>query len=261
MDEEKLIVQQPIDVEYPLSGRGASCEVRPMCIRKESVISPNLSKEDVNDCIVNATKILNSITDRKDLHGRSYAEQFQNIFMGELAEKAVLQYFRENGIYAVSAVDKDSGMPDSGYDIIVFDKHGIERHVSVKSSLSIYKQSPEDIINETRFHLASKVGEICDINVQVYFWLVTRGTETHVSVPSEQNMIIVGWAGSKDITGETASYSSEKREVVAVSLKELRPMEELLKFLAKETDLPNGESVFLIGGRGDIYKHEYVQEV
>lgn len=217
-----------------------------MSIRKENVIKPNLSKENINDCIVNATKILNSIIDRKDLHGRSYAEQFQNIFMGELAEKAVLQYFMENGIYAVSAVDKESGAPDCGYDIIVFDKHGIERRVSVKSSLSVYKSSPEEIIAEPKFHLAAKQAEICDINIQVYFWLVTHGNETRVSVPSEQNMIIVGWAGSKDITGETASYSSEKREVVAVSLKELRPMEELLRFLAKETDLPKGESVFFI---------------
>ena len=231
-----------------------------MCVRKECVIRPNLSKENINDCIVNASRILNTITDRQDLHNRSYVEQFQNILMGELAEKAVLQYFRENGIYAVSAVDKESGVPDCGYDIIVFDKKGRERRVSVKSSLSVHKSSPEDIIDEARFHLASKVSEICDINIQVYFWLDLYGT-TRVTTPSESNMAIIGWAGSKDITGETASYSSEKREVVAVSLKELRPMEELLRFLAKETDLPKGKSVFLFGGRGELYKHVLVQEV
>lgn len=225
-----------------------------MCVRKENVIIPHLSKENVNDCLVNASRILNSITDRKDLHERSYLEQFQNILMGELAEKAVLQYLNENGIYAASAVDKESGLPDNGYDIVVMDVLGHERRCSVKSSLSIYKQSPEDIINESRFHLASKVNEICDINIQVYFWLVTKGAEVHVSVPSEKNMIIVGWAGSKDITGEIASYSSEEREVVAVSIKDLRPMEELLPLLEKEADSYDDESFFLCG-RGWKYKH------
>ena len=207
-----------------------------MGITKDDTVIPILSNEKVNECISTALTISSCIADRHDLHDRSALERFENVVMGELSEQAVIQFLRENGkiVYAPTYAQKTNGKPDGGYDVEVVDICGNRQKVSIKSSLSVYKQSPEEIVENPKFHLASKRSELRAINIQVYFWLDTKGSTGHrTAVPSEKNMMIVGWVCGRKIRNASAysAYATEGREVVEVSLKELRPMSELLQYL------------------------------
>lgn len=203
-------------------------------LTKNDVVIPELTSDQTIECVKTALVISSSIKDRQDLHERGFTERFNNVAMGEMSEQAVVQYLRNHGktVIAPSYEEKTNGKPDAGYDITVIDKKGKFRRCSIKSSISAYKAGPEAIIGSDAFHLASKKSEIRDINIQVYFWLDISGKfSSRTTVPSEKNMMIVGWACRKDVTG-TSHYAGENREVVEVSLKDLRPMEQLLQYLS-----------------------------
>lgn len=200
-----------------------------MAINARDVIGPVLTDDEIKECIDTARKLLNSIEDRADLHSRSCLERFNDILMGEIAERSVIKWIQMHGRFAESAVDKNSGQPDEGHDIILHSKIGYEITCSVKSSLSVLKSKMEDIL-ET-FHLSTKKSEIRGINIQVYFWLDLNG-KTRVSTPSNLNMAIIGWCGRKDLEGKGESkYAKENRPVMNGHLKDLYPMQSLLNII------------------------------
>ena len=200
-----------------------------MEITTMDVIGPVLTDDEVKKCIITAQQLLESMSDRTDLHSRSCLERFNDIVMGEIAELSVIKWIQNQGKFAQSAVDKSSGRPDCGHDIILHSQDGNIIKCSVKSSLSALKSNAENIIDT--FNLSSKKSEIQGINIQVYFWLDLHGSP-RVSTPSNNNMAIIGWAGRKDLSGEKeGQYATETRPVVDFPLKKLRPMHSLLNIL------------------------------
>lgn len=129
-----------------------------MAVNQDTVIKIALSENDLSSCIDNTQILCETISDRSDLHLRSYMERYIDIMMGEVAEAAVIKWLKQNGKYAVSAVNKSSGKPDSGRDIILRGKHKQEIECSVKSSLSVYKDNINDILDT--FTIATKASEL-----------------------------------------------------------------------------------------------------
>lgn len=199
-----------------------------MSINGYDLILVDIDDNETKICLENAQTICTTIKDRADLHKRSYMERYIDILMGEVAECAVIKWLKDNGKYAVSAVDKKSGKPDLGHDIVVRRRDGVEITCSVKSSLSAYKNSFDDILDT--FTIATKLSEIRKVNIQVYFWLNLRGKEHRTTVPSTDNMAIVGWVGENDIA-KFSSYNGEERQVADVKLRDMRPMHSLLDYL------------------------------
>jgi len=200
-----------------------------MAVTAKDVIGPILTDDEIRECMDTAWQLLESMQDRVDLHSRSRLERFNDIVMGEIAERSVIKWLQEQGKFARSAVDKGSGRPDSGYDILLRSIDGKAIKCSVKSSLSVFKSSMDDILGG--FYLSSKRSEIQGINIQVYFWLDLYG-KPRVNTPSDQNMAIIGWCGRKDLTGrKEGGYATEARPAMNIKLKELRPMESLLNIL------------------------------
>ncbi|WP_449354661.1 hypothetical protein ACUL41_17740 [Virgibacillus natechei] len=203
-----------------------------MVVVPQDIVKVNLNDSEITECIDIAKYIVNHVKDRGDLHERDFSERFINLFMGEMSEKMVTKWLHNNNKYAKSAVDKTSTNPDIGHDIWVKDRNEKFRTISVKSSLSVFKNEPNDILNT--FKLASKESEIRDINIQVYFWLDAFGrlsTEKHrVNVLNHKYAGICGWLGSSDATSFT-QYNGEKRQVLDKQLKDLRSPHTLLEYL------------------------------
>ena len=199
-----------------------------MSISRYDLVIVDLDDDEIKICLENAQFLCSTINDRPDLHLRSYMERYIDILMGEAAEYAVIKWLKSNGKYAVSAVDKKSGKPDLGHDIIVKKLNGDEITCSVKSSLSALKNTFDDILDT--FTIATKMSEVRKINVQVYYWLNLRGTAHRTTVPSTDNMAIVGWVGENDITSYS-TYNGEIRQVADMKLRNMRSMQSLLDYL------------------------------
>jgi hypothetical protein len=198
-----------------------------MAVNQDTVIKIALSENDLSSCIDNTQILCETISDRSDLHLRSYMERYIDIMMGEVAEVAVIKWLKQNGKYAVSAVNKSSGKPDSGRDIILRGKHKQEIECSVKSSLSVYKDNINDILDT--FTIATKASELRKVNIQVYYWLKLKG-ENRITVPSNKNMAIIGWIGENDVK-EFGTYNTENRQVAKIKLRNIRTMKSLLDYL------------------------------
>lgn len=203
-----------------------------MAVSKEDVIKVDyLLDVDMSTCAENTTFLCETMKDRSDLHDRSYMERYIDIFMGEVAETAVINWLNKNGKYAVSAVDKKSGKPDKGHDIFLKDKYGREIKGSVKSSLSAKKSNIDDILKI--FTIATKKSELRQVNIQVYYWLDIDNKEGHrTTVPSTDNMAIIGWIGDKDVTDFTTYNKEERESPKDKKLKDTRTMQSLLDFLS-----------------------------
>ncbi|MCI9108202.1 MAG: hypothetical protein HFI00_08355 [Lachnospiraceae bacterium] len=198
-----------------------------MAVNQDTVIKIALSENDLSSCIDNTQILCETISDRSDLHLRSYMERYIDIMMGEVAEAAVIKWLKQNGKFAVSAVNKSSGKPDSGRDIILRGKHKQEIECSVKSSLSVYKDNINDILDT--FTIATKASELRKVNIQVYYWLKLKG-ENRITVPSNKNMAIIGWIGENDVK-EFGTYNTENRQVAKIKLRNIRTMKSLLDYL------------------------------
>lgn len=198
-----------------------------MAVHQDTVIKIALSDKELSICTENTQILCKTISDRSDLHLRGYMERYIDVMMGEVAEAAVIKWLRQNGKYAVSAVNKSSGKPDSGRDLILKDKQKREIECSVKSSLSVYKDNMNDILDT--FTIATKASELRKVNIQVYYWLKLKG-ENRVTVPSDKNMAIIGWIGENDVE-EFGTYNTEKRQVAKLKLRNIRTMQSLLDYL------------------------------
>ena len=198
-----------------------------MAVNQDTVIKIALSDKELSICTENTQILCKTISDRSDLHLRGYMERYIDVMMGEVAEAAVIKWLRQNGKYAVSAVNKSSGKPDSGRDLILKDKQKREIECSVKSSLSVYKDNMNDILDN--FTIATKASELRKLNIQVYYWLKLKG-ENRVTVPSDKNMAIIGWIGENDVE-EFGTYNTEKRQVAKLKLRNIRTMQSLLDYL------------------------------
>lgn len=198
-----------------------------MAVHQDTVIKIALSDKELSICAENTQILCKTISDRSDLHLRGYMERYIDVMMGEVAEAAVIKWLRQNGKYAVSAVNKSSGKPDSGRDLILRDKQKREIECSVKSSMSVYKDNMNDILDT--FTIATKASELRKVNIQVYYWLKLKG-ENRVTVPSDKNMAIIGWIGENDVE-EFGTYNTEKRQVAKLKLRNIRTMQSLLDYL------------------------------
>lgn len=198
-----------------------------MAVTRDTIVKIQLSESDMHICTENAQILCETMIDRRDLHARGYMERFIDILMGEAAEAAVINWLLQNGKYAVSAVNKRSGNPDLGHDIILKDIRGTEIKCSVKSSLSAYKSTIDDILDT--FTVATKASELRKVNIQVYYWLKLKG-EPRITVPTERNMAIIGWIGENDVK-EFGTYSTENRQAPKMKLRDTRPMHSLLEYL------------------------------
>lgn len=196
----------------------------------ENVVYVQITREQFSVCVDSAKSVLQHLTDRPDLHKRDDFERFINILMGEVAETLVLQWLRDNGKTAYSAVDKTSGKPDRGHDLVLVGSRQQEITCSIKSSLS-YKLSIGEILRQSK--LATKESELRNVNIQVYFWLTLNPAEgePRITVPALRQSCLVGWFGRKDITKFTA-YNHEQRQAPAVPLSQSRPMHTLLPLLS-----------------------------
>ena len=83
-----------------------------MAVNQDTVIKIALSDKELSICTENTQILCKTISDRSDLHLRGYMERYIDVMMGEVAEAAVIKWLRQNGKYAVSAVNKSSGKPD-----------------------------------------------------------------------------------------------------------------------------------------------------
>lgn len=189
-----------------------------------------LSDAQIKECMDNAFHLTDFITDRSDLHSRSYLEKFMDVLMGEISERMVIEWLHSHGKYAESAVDKRSDHPDLGHDIWIKNIKGEKSKCSVKSSISGLKSEMKDIIST--FSPAFKADEIRDVNIQVYFWLRLY-EKPRISVPSENNAAIIGWMSSRALQncGEQL-YPTERRPKLNLLLKQMQPMNELLQYLS-----------------------------
>ena len=61
-----------------------------MAVNQDTVIKIALSENDLSSCIDNTQILCETISDRSDLHLRSYMERYIDIMMGEVAEAAVI---------------------------------------------------------------------------------------------------------------------------------------------------------------------------
>ena len=109
-----------------------------MQLKSSDVIKSVLTDEEIQECIGTAQILLKSMQDRGDLHARGVLERYIDIVMGEIAEQSVIRWIQGQGKFAESAVDKTSGKPDAGHDIIFHSRDGREISCSVKSSLSVH---------------------------------------------------------------------------------------------------------------------------
>ncbi len=199
-------------------------------ITPSDTVAYKLSKEQMKECIGNASQLTDFITDRFDLHSRSYLEKFMNVLMGEISERMVIEWLHSQGKYAESAVDKHSEHPDLGHDIWIKNPQNKLCRCSVKSSVSGLKEEMGDILST--FSPAFKPEEIRDINIQVYFWLQLHRAP-RISVLSENNAAIIGWLSAGDVSGcGQISYSTENRRKINLLLNQMRPLEELLSYLS-----------------------------
>ena len=195
----------------------------------EVVKSPILNPSEIMECIKTAQMLCQSICDRPDLHERGLLERFHDVLMGEAAERSVIKWLQSRGAQAKSAVAKTSGRPDLGHDILLKRKQGDSLRCSVKSSISAYYADINTILDT--FSIATKKTEICDVNIQVYYWLNLK-EKPRVAVPSEYNMAIVGWLGRNDFSGKAfVQYVTEEREVADIKLRQIRAMDTLLEYL------------------------------
>ena len=80
-------------------------------VTESDLIKVEMTDEEVEKCLSTALKLTKYITDREDLHPRSYLERFIDVAMGELSEAMVIKCFHTMGKYAESTVDKDSKKP------------------------------------------------------------------------------------------------------------------------------------------------------
>lgn len=201
-----------------------------MAVRADQIVTVSLPDDEVQEAISIAARIADSIADRADLHSRDYLERFVDCLMGELAERMVIGWLTSNGKYATSAIDKNAPNPDPGHDMWLKNNAGGQIKGSVKSSISLEKSNPSDILRT--FTLASSPAEVRDVNIQVYFWLVTRSTP-RVGVPSLRNSAIFAWAPGGELgAGSFAPYRGEARMAPRRHLADLHPMEELLAQLS-----------------------------
>jgi hypothetical protein len=200
-----------------------------MPITSADVIQFPLEDSEIHDLVVQANEIALHIVDRSDLHERDHLERVINVLLGDIAEVMVIKWLQSNDKSAKSSVDKKSGEPDAGHDLIVVSKKtGREVECSVKSSLSVYKNL-EQIPDE--FRLATKRSELKSINIQVYFWLEPRGNP-RVTVPSTNKAAIIGWFTKEDVESDGFTrYATEARETPNIRLREARPMRSLLDYL------------------------------
>ncbi|QSD34079.1 hypothetical protein H5A40_13375 [Pectobacterium brasiliense] len=198
-------------------------------ITEKDIVFISLDIHEFDECIMNAKSVCFHIKDRADLHERDLLERFNNILMGEVAEKMVIKWLNSNGKFASSSVDKLSKKPDHGHDILL-KKNDSHVYCSVKSSLSALKDIQYIIEN---FKLATKKNELTTVNIQVYFWLSINPKEfgaPRLTVPSLKQAAIIGWFGQNDIKNFT-TYNRENRESPSVELKHSRPMISLLDYI------------------------------
>lgn len=189
------------------------------------VVKFEISQKDLLTCIEYAKGIMSAVIDRPDLHNRDDLERFNNILMGEVSEMMVMRWLHSNGKYAVSAVDKTSKQPDLGHDLhlrALIKGKEVPILCSIKSSLSALKDL-DYIVNN--FKLATKQSELREVNIQVYFWLVTTPNEFHPN-----RTTVLSLRGAKDL-GSFERYATEYREVPTEPLCKSRSMESLLHLL------------------------------
>lgn len=193
------------------------------------IMGPILDSCEVQECIQTAEVLYKNIADRKNLHSRSVLERFCNVAIGEIAEQSVISWLKKNNKYAILAVDKNSGMPDKGYDIILKNKEGRYIKCSVKSSISVYHSRIDKIL--TTFSPAITEKEVAQVNIQVYFWLRIKDCP-RTNLPSEYNMAIIGWLGEKDFCNKKfIKYETEGRKSLNIKLEKMRSMASLLSLL------------------------------
>jgi hypothetical protein len=199
-----------------------------MTVSLSDVVHISFSDEELHEYINVANKITTSVVDRNDLHSRDYLERFINVILGEISERMVIKWLREQGKYVESTVDKESETPDAGHDIKLRNNEGETIYCSIKSSLSVFKKIPEIL---EQFTIATTMREVRDVNIQVYFWLNVTGEGYRVTVPTTKNAAIIGWVGKKDLT-EFTTYATEDRESPSIKLKDTRPLSDLLNFIS-----------------------------
>lgn len=200
-----------------------------MPITVSDVVRVALENAEIHRLVKQANDIAAHIVDRRDLHARDYLERVINVLLGETAEFMVIKWLEANGKFVESSVNKQSGEPDAGHDLIVRKKTtGEEIQCSVKSSISA-KFGLSKIISD--FTLATKRSELKPINIQVYFWLEMDSTP-RLTLPAADRAAIIGWFAEKDLRQtEFKSYEREQREAPAQKLKDARPMQSLLDWL------------------------------
>lgn len=210
-----------------------------MTVTPSGVIARQLSQADLAQCIQAAASLFPHIVDRKDLHQRDDLERFIDVLMGEVAELMAIRWLRDNGKFAVSAVDKTSGSPDLGHDVWVIDRQSQRlAKTSIKSSISA-QLSLERILAEMK--LATKKSELRDFNMQVYFWLTINPPKTgnppkaghRIVVPTVNQSAIMCWFADDDLrNGTFAAYNGEGREAPDIPLTAGRAMETFLDRVA-----------------------------
>jgi len=195
-------------------------------ITPNDVVQFPISADAFTDVVANAQNVSRNIVDRVDLHARDELERFINVLLGEVAERMVTDWLHSCGKFAQSSVDKTSGKPDAGHDILIRGLDGRSLTCSVKSSLS-YKLDIRGILDN--FKLATKQSEIRDVNIQVYFWLSLNPPrhEPRITIPTIRQSAIIGWFGRNDLQ-EFSTYKHEERQAPNTMLKEARSLHDLL---------------------------------
>lgn len=198
-------------------------------ITPNDVVQFAIGSDAFSEVVANAQTISKNIVDRVDLHARDELERFINVLLGEVAERMVTDWLHSCGKFAKSSVDKSSGVPDAGHDILIRAVGGRDLTCSVKSSLS-YGHDISGILEN--FKLATKESEIRDVNIQVFFWLSLNppAQMPRITIPTIRQSAIIGWFGRNDLK-EFSSYNHEKRQAPKTMLKEARSLQELLSRL------------------------------
>jgi len=202
-----------------------------MRVEAKNIVIIRLSDRELSDAVLTAHRIVGTIIDRWDLHERDYLERFIDSLLGEIAERMVLRWLKDNGKFAESAVDKKALTPDVGHDIWLKNLQGEQICASIKSSISVLKNNPGDILQT--FTLATKPKELRDVNIQVCFWL-DPFSSPRTNVPTMQQAAIMAWALKEDLVKEEfIPYTrEEQRTAPAKRLCELRAMGNLLSILS-----------------------------
>lgn len=174
-----------------------------MITEKDMIRGVIASPDEVKNCLDAARVVSNNIEiyykNNALPDSRGVIERYIQSLMGELSEHAVYHWFDDNGIDVRFTGGKSLVKPDPGYDLIIY-ANSKELTCSVKSVLLYNSDNLSNELKTRTIRISAE--KAADINIQVFF--IPEDKDKFADrLPTEKNMMIVGWFNKKQLQGRT----------------------------------------------------------